>query len=249
MARVKRKIKHALKPEQVLALLKPLENSSIATNVRDYAAFVIMWRCGARANEISKLRMNNIDIANRTIRIVESKSDDRIIILDDFAIAKLEEWLKIRPKYASKRNPFVFCIASNRKANFNEHTKNIEKDYAMLEYDIARTYWTIKLHKLSEKTGVFFDEGSRGLKPAHAHCLRTTFCTDGLREGFNIVELQRLGGWKSLSSVQSYAHAFTDELALKVSQRKSPITTTDEQKQKEIARLQAEIDRLKGETK
>ena len=248
MARIKRKIKHALKPEQVLQLLKPLENDKIATNVRDYAAFSIMWRCGARANEISKLRMNNVDISNRTIRIVESKSDDRIIILDDFAIDKLLQWLKIRPEYANKKNPFVFCIASNRKANFNEHTKNIEKDYSKIEFDIARTYWTIKLNKLSEKTGVFFDEGSRGLKPAHAHCLRTTFCTDGLRDGFNIVELQRLGGWKSLSSVQSYAHAFTDELSEKVAKRKNPIVSIQDQKQKEIARLQAEIARLQGET-
>ena len=248
MARIKRKIKHALKPEKVLELLKPLEKNDSATNIRDYAAFSIMWRCGTRANEISKLRMNNVDIENRAIRIVESKSDDRIVFLDDFAIEKLNAWLKIRNKYANRRNPFVFCTVTKRKPNFNKDIPVEPKDYTKIQFDIPRTYWTIKLHKLSEKTGVFFDEGSRGLKPAHAHCLRTTFCTDALREGFNIVELQKLGGWKSLSSVQSYAHAFNDELIEKVSKRKSPTESIADQKKKEIERLKAEIARLQGES-
>jgi integrase/recombinase XerD len=134
-----------------------------------------LLRTGMRIGELLSLRVNDVDLAERTVKIYqgEKNSIGRVVYLDNDACAALELWLK-------KRNPRKSYLFYGRRGP--------------LGYTGVRQRFIDHLGKagLSEKGYTL-------------HCLRHTFATDLLNAGMRLECLQQLLGHSKIEVTRIYA--------------------------------------------
>jgi len=86
-----------LYPEEVVRLLESVDLKK-KNGVRDIAILELIYASGMRVSEISKLRPDDIDLANGEV-LVQGKGDkERVVLIGSKAVSSIRDYLKERKK-------------------------------------------------------------------------------------------------------------------------------------------------------
>jgi integrase/recombinase XerC len=152
---------------------------------RDKLIIELLYTTGIRRAELINLRLKDIELSQKTMKVLGKRNKERIVPLLDTTINLFKIYLDERMKLESiKEMDFVFL------------TKSGVKIYETLVYRIINGYFS----KVSSKV------------KKSPHILRHTFATHLLNKGADLNSVKELLGHASLASTQVYTHNSIAEL-------------------------------------
>lgn len=113
--KAKKSLPKFLTLEESLALLETVRNDvGSKTRIRDYAMLTLFLNCGMRVSELVGIKLNDLDPALRSMRVIGKGNKERIIYLNEACRSVLIPLIEERcsPKYADIKTKSLFL--SNR---------------------------------------------------------------------------------------------------------------------------------------
>jgi len=145
---------------------------------------------GVRVSELCSIRVSDIDLENKSLKIRGGKGDkDRLVIFSDKIVPDLKKYI-MEIKERKGKAEFLFPTAKSKKIS---------------PVTVERI-----IRNLARRAGIN--------KKVTPHVLRHTFATSLLRNGADIRIIQVLLGHASISTTQIYTHV--DDGALRRSYEK-----------------------------
>jgi len=90
-----------LKVDEVMKLLRTsLAGRSDSARLRDRAILELLYASGIRRAELAGIRLADVDLAERTIRVTGKGNKERVVVINRAAAAAIEAYLRIRPRSA-----------------------------------------------------------------------------------------------------------------------------------------------------
>lgn len=154
--------------------------------IRNRLIIETLYDTGLRVSELVNIKLEDIDINNKEIRVLGKGNKERIVYFGDYEIEILELYLKtsrIR-LLKNKNNNYLFLNHLGNK--LSDRGVRLIVDNIIKEASIK--------HKISP------------------HTLRHTFATHLLNEGADLKSVQELLGHASLSTTQIYTHVSNERL-------------------------------------
>lgn len=179
---------NALYLEQIETLLKRNSERTDSLKFRDQAILELLYASGVRASELVNIKLNNLDLKSRNIRILGKGNKERIVIFSKSCQETLKNYIGTTRVELLSHNKYEYNVDF---LFLNSQGKQLTS--RGLEY---------VLKGVEEKTGCHY-----GL---HPHLLRHTFATHLLEGGADLRVIQELLGHSSLNTTQIYTHV-TDE--------------------------------------
>ncbi len=175
-----------LYPQEVAALLAA-PNADTTLGCRDRAILELFYATGMRRSELVAIKLPDIDVEERQIRVVGKGNKQREVLFGEPAAQALQEYLqRARPQ-----------LLRNRSDGKQEDTCFLSKSGRPLD----ASYIYKLVHKYILEAGV-----STGISP---HALRHSFATHMLDGGADLRTIQELLGHVSLRSTEVYTHVTT----------------------------------------
>lgn len=162
--------------ENVLELLK--EDESF-TGVRNKLIVELFYSTGMRRGELVNLKLNDISVSQKIIKVLGKRNKERIIPLLPSILNTITSYLDYR-----------IGLDSIKDVHYLFLTEKGVKIYETLVYRVINNYFS----KASEKV------------KKSPHILRHSFATHMLNEGADIKSVKELLGHSSLASTQIYAN-------------------------------------------
>jgi integrase/recombinase XerC len=159
---------------------------------RDRLVLELFYATGIRISELTTLRLPQIQLEGKTIKVMGKGSKERIVVFGNSLKNILIEYLDKRNEI-EKFNESDYLFPQNKK---NKSGKLHSHLHQKTIYNIVKKY--IKSSLADEK-----------LSP---HSLRHSFATHLLNNGADIMSVKELLGHNSLSSTQIYTHIQTKKL-------------------------------------
>lgn len=188
-----RKVITPFTEEQIQGLLQAID-TSITTSLRNYAMVLMFLDTGMRLGELTGLKMNDLDLRNRTLKVFGKGAKERRLPIGKRLLAALWKYQLNRPQPATGLIDNFFLTRDGWPL-----TKN-------------RVETIIK--NLGRKAGL---QGVR----CSPHTFRHTFCIQFLRNGANLFSLQQMTGHSSMEVLRGYVALAESDLKL-AHQRFSP---------------------------
>ncbi len=161
---------------------KFLDQANLGTKIgiRDRAVLEVLYSTGIRVNELSRLTIYDADLQGKMVRINKGKGrKDRVVPLGKHAVRFLREYIsKIRPHFTKK----------NRKSRVlfvNQLGNPLSSQILLI---IVRKY--AKAAKIKKKVT--------------PHTFRHTFASQLVKNGADIVAVQKMLGHENLDTTQIY---------------------------------------------
>jgi integrase/recombinase XerC len=173
--------------EQVNTLLDGVQSNRLERPfpVRDCALFELLYGCGVRVSELTGLNLDDLDRAERWIRVRGKGRKERQVPLPGKAAQALERYLAERP------------VVRDEKAVFLNHRSR--RLTARGVHGIVKLYATL----LSGDPSI------------HPHSFRHAYATHLLADGADLRSIQELLGHARLSTTQKYTQvSLTDLMAV-----------------------------------
>lgn len=148
-------------------------------SLRNKLIIELFYSTGIRRSELASIKMSDISIRNRILKVLGKRNKERLIPLLESVVNTINEYLEIRKGLEELIDEEYLFLTSKGK-----------KMYPALVYDVVRFYFD----KVSVKT------------KRSPHILRHSFATHLLNEGANINAVKELLGHSSLASTQVYTH-------------------------------------------
>ncbi len=159
-----------LAQDQVRALFAQI------THPMDHALGLLMLRCGLRVSEVARLRLEEIDWTQQSLRIEQGKGrKDRLVYLSTDALAALRACLTARPTVV----PEGLVFWNQKRPHRALSAKGIQK----------------KMERYAKAAGI----------KASCHSLRHTFASNLLEAGAEVISIKELMGHASIKSSERYA--------------------------------------------
>ncbi len=153
--------------------------------VRDKLMITLLYTTGIRRAELIALEFKDVDLGEKTIRVLGKRSKERIVPLLDSTVPLFFEYIKLRNALTEiADDTHIFLTKAGRKI------------YETLVYRTINRY---------------FSEVSTKVKKS-PHILRHTFATHLLNKGADLNSVKELLGHASLASTQVYTHNSIAEL-------------------------------------
>lgn len=145
----------------------------------------MLYSTGIRVGELVKIKINDINQSNRTIKILGKGKKERYVFYNKITEKRLKLYLRNGRCYLDKKNSdFLFLNYSGTTIT----TRGVE----------------LVLEKIIKKTSL-----TKHLTP---HMLRHSFATHLLNEGCDLLSVQELLGHESLSATNIYTHVTNDRI-------------------------------------
>ena len=177
--RVPKKLPRFLSQEQAERLMEA-PDSTKSTGLRDQALLEVIYGAGLRVSEASNLRVTDLNLSTREIRVRGKGSKERIVLVGGTAKNALSLYLRDgRPKLAGKESGMTLFL--NRFGGRLSQRSIQEK---------VRRYSV----KAALPSGV------------HTHTLRHSYATHMLEGGADLRVVQELMGHASPATTQIYTH-------------------------------------------
>ncbi len=153
--------------------------------VRDKLIVDLFYTTGIRRTELIHLKIQNVDLSNRTIKVIGKRNKERIIPILTIIEDQIKKYLSERASIQDvKENEYFFVLTNGVKLNDSFV-------YRLINY--------------------YFSNVSEKVKKS-PHILRHTFATHLLNNGADINSVKELLGHSSLASTQVYTHNSLAEL-------------------------------------
>lgn len=197
-------LKEPLKLPLVLSREEIKRIIEMAPSFKARVMLTIAYGCGLRASEVVRLRVCDIDSAQRIIRVVQSKGrKDRNVMLPDEVLDLLREWWCERPI------SYDWGIPSDERwlfPGYGEKAPLTTRQFSRL------------FHEAVEAAGI--------RKRVSLHCLRHSFATHLLERGTDIRLIQSVLGHDKLDTTARYTRVATGL----ISKLESPLEHLPEQR-------------------
>lgn len=173
--------------DEIFNLLDNIKNEELPTNqpFRDKAIFELLYATGIRCSELINIKVSDIDMNNKIIRVMGKGKRERLVLFGEKAKSKLNDYINIERAKILNHDEYFFL--NNRMQNLT--SRSIQRIIAMFR----------KFLKIEKK-----------ITP---HKLRHSFATHMLNQGVDLRIVQELLGHKTLSSTEKYTHVTTTELS------------------------------------
>ena len=168
--------------EEIKQLLEAVVSPDKDMNQRNWLIIHLLYGTGVRVSELTSIKLKDIDHDQRIIKVFGKGSKERLVFINEFAYAYLDEYLKmVRPKLMAKyQKEHDLVLVNNRgEAISNRGIELIVK-------------------KMGQEL--------RPPKDIYPHMLRHSFATHLMDNGMDIRSVQELLGHQSLSATQVYTH-------------------------------------------
>ena len=177
--RVPKKLPRFLSQEQAGRLMDAPDTTK-PTGLRDHALLEVIYGAGLRVSEASNLRVTDLNLSTREVRVKGKGSKERVVLLGEVAKSALSLYLRdARPKLAGKSSGMTLFL--NRFGGRLSQRSIQEK---------VRRYSV----KAALPSGV------------HTHTLRHSYATHLLEGGADLRVVQELLGHASPATTQIYTH-------------------------------------------
>ncbi len=174
--------------ERAVEKLMLLPDTAEPLGSRDAALLELLYSTGMRRGELVQLDTDDIDVYERTVKVVGKGNKQRILPFGTKAYHALERYMAVRKQLMNKEN-----AAEQRAVFLTEKGKRL---YPGAVNAIVKKY---------------FKEVSE-IKQQSPHILRHSFATHLLDRGADIFAVKELLGHESLSTTQIYTHLTSERL-------------------------------------
>jgi integrase/recombinase XerC len=181
--RAPRRLPATLDADQVASLLAISGDDPVT--LRDRAMLELFYSSGLRLAELVGLDLGDVDLADRTVRVLGKGSKARVVPVGKHALAALHDWLAVRAELARRGERALFVGRRGDRVNPRTVQKRVNE-------------WA---RRQGAPTGV------------HPHMLRHSFATHVLESSGNLRAVQEMLGHASLSTTQIYTHLDFQHLA------------------------------------
>lgn len=153
---------------------------------RNKAIIEVLFSCGLRVSELVNLKLSDLFLADRFIRVIGKGRKERLVPISDNAIRQLRFWFDDRNHMDIKPG---------------------EEDYVFLNrrgVHLTRTMILIMIKRLGAEAGI-----NKTISP---HTLRHSFATALLEGGADLRAIQAMLGHESIGTTEIYTHIDTHTL-------------------------------------
>ena len=159
------------------------DNNSIEE--RDRLIIELLYATGLRVSELVNIKIKDIDMNNKTIKVLGKGSKERIVLYNNHTKDALSKYLSNGYHELNKKNNNYLILNKNGDKLSDRYVRNI-------------------INKLVRKAGLNIK-----ISP---HTIRHTFATDMLEEGADLVTVKELLGHESLNTTSIYTHITNEQI-------------------------------------
>jgi len=178
-----RRLPQTLDADQMARLLEIPAGGALTA--RDRALMELLYSSGLRLAELVSLDLADIDLKDRTVRVLGKGRKSRIVPVGRLALAALRAWLKERAALAPATEAALFVGRGGRRLGPRAIQSRVD-------------YWAKR-----QGLGVH----------VHPHLFRHSFASHLLESGGELRGVQELLGHADISSTQIYTHLDFQHLA------------------------------------
>jgi len=168
-----------LSTEEVDAMEKSLDMSKWEGH-RNRAIIEVLFSCGLRVSELVNLRLSNLYVKEKFLRVMGKGSKERLVPISSRAIQELEWWFADRQHMNIKPGEEDYVFLNRRGAH------------------LTRTMILIMIKQTAEQAGI--------RKTISPHTLRHSFATALLEGGADLRAIQAMLGHESIGTTEIYTH-------------------------------------------
>ena len=168
--------------EDVIALMSEVTDFE---GLRNRLIVELFYATGMRRAELVDLKLSQVSISNKTIRVLGKRNKERVVPMLPSIISTLEDYLEARDSLSEIK----------------------DKDYLLLSKKGVKIYETLVYRVINS----YFSKASEKVKRS-PHILRHSFATHLLNEGADLNAVKELLGHASLASTQVYTHTSMAQL-------------------------------------
>ena len=183
--KVKKSLPIFVEEDNMIKLLDQIEFHNSFDSIRDKLVLELLYGTGIRLSELIGLKSADVNLYQKTIKVLGKGNKERIIPIHDTFITLSKEYTNKKKSESFGNNNDFFVV-----------TNDGEQAYPMFIYRLVRKY-------LDQITTV--DKRS-------PHVLRHTFATHLLNKGADLNAIKDLLGHTSLAATQVYTHNSIDKL-------------------------------------
>lgn len=180
-----KKVQIPFSENEITTVLDQINHQQDFEGLRNKLIIELLYSTGIRRIELINIKLKDIDIENKTIKILGKRNKERIIPLLNTVIDSLNN-------YKSKRIQLKII----KDADHLFLTKKGVKLYEALVYRVVNNYFISASSKVKKSP----------------HILRHSFATHLLNQGAELNAVKELLGHSSLAATQVYTHNSISEL-------------------------------------
>ena len=173
------KLPVVLSVEEIDSLLSVIDVST-AEGTRNYAIIEVLYSCGLRVSELTRLRFTELYLEEGFIRVEGKGSKQRLVPISDTAIQKIRNWLPYRSEINVRKGHEEFVFVSSRGTAISRVT----------------VFYYVKQY--AQAAGI--------QKEISPHVFRHSFATHLLERGANIRVIQEMLGHEKITTTEIYTH-------------------------------------------
>ncbi len=183
--KVRKKIQVPFSKAEINTVISHVDGETCFDVLRNRLIVELFYSTGIRRIELINIKLNDLDISQKTLRVIGKRNKERMIPLIPSVMITLQQYIESRSKLEPVLDEVYLLL-----------TKKGTKLYETLVYRVINNYFSQVSSK--EKTS--------------PHILRHSFATHLLNEGADLNAVKELLGHSSLSSTQVYTHNNIAEL-------------------------------------
>ncbi len=183
--RVGKKVQLPFSEQELKSVLENAIEVNDFESSRNHLIIEMFYATGIRRIELVNLKLMDVDLGKRQIKVLGKRNKERFIPLIDALIESLNNYLKFRSQLPTIEDREVLFL-----------TKKGLKIYEMLVYRIINKYFSVASTKAK----------------CSPHVLRHSFATHLLNQGADLNAVKELLGHTSLAATQVYTHNSIEEL-------------------------------------
>lgn len=188
------KLVEFLSVEQLKQVIAACEGPLLVDR-RDQALILLYADTGARLSEVATAALEDLDLRERTLRIMGKGRRERVLPFGARTARALDRYLRVRGRQPYAEGPWLWLSGKT-----------------------GRGMTANAVHQMLKRRG-----REAGVPGLHAHMFRHGFADAWLRAGGTEGDLMELAGWRSRQMVTRYAAATRAERAREAYRGRSPM--------------------------
>ena len=183
---IEKKLPIYLSVDEIFYLLDSVKDEELPSShpIRDKALFELLYATGIRCSELVSIKLEDIDMKEKTVRIFGKGRKERIALFGSKAQQKIQQYLDQERPHPKALEEHLFLNYRNKPLT----TRSIQRIFEMF-----RRFLKID-------------------RPITPHKIRHSFATHLLKQGTDLRVVQELLGHSAISSTERYTHVSLEDL-------------------------------------